>query len=126
MNKELLAKLKQKKEAYRGCKQGWVVRENYRNIAQGSRDEGRKTKALMELNLARDLKDKRKGFHKYTGDKKKTRENVDPLLNALRDQVTQDMEKSEVLNVFASVFTSEIAFQESQREKSRASKINPW
>ena len=32
MNKELLAKLKQKKEAYRGWKQGQVAREEYREI----------------------------------------------------------------------------------------------
>ena len=32
MNKELLAKLKHKKEAYRGWKQGWVTWEEYRKI----------------------------------------------------------------------------------------------
>ena len=33
MNKELLAKVKQKKEAYRGWKQGQVAWEEYREIA---------------------------------------------------------------------------------------------
>ena len=35
----------------------------------------------MELNLARDVKDNKKGFYKYMGDKRKAMENVGPLLN---------------------------------------------
>lgn len=40
-----------------------------RNIVQASSDEVRKAKAQIELNLARDVKDNRKGFYKYTDDK---------------------------------------------------------
>lgn len=48
----------------------------------------------------------------YIGDKKKTRENMDSLLNEIRDLVTQDMEKYAVLNAtFASVFTSRTSLQ---------------
>ena len=57
MNKELLDKLRHKKEAYRGWKQGPVTWEEYRNIFQASRDKVRKTKAQMEL--VRDIKDKK-------------------------------------------------------------------
>jgi len=39
-------------------------------------------------------------------DIRKTRENVDPLHKETGFLVTQDMEKAEVLNDFASVFTS--------------------
>ncbi|KAK4810544.1 hypothetical protein QYF61_004507 [Mycteria americana] len=67
MNKELLAKLKHKKEAYRGWKQGQVTWEQYRDIVRAPRDEVRKAKAQMELNLARDLKENKKGFFKYIG-----------------------------------------------------------
>lgn len=49
-----------------------------------------KDKAQMELNLARDFKDNKKGFYKYIGDKKKTRENMQLLLNETGDLVTQD------------------------------------
>ncbi|KAK4806898.1 hypothetical protein QYF61_012619 [Mycteria americana] len=59
---ELLAKLKHKKEAYRGSKQGRVTWEEYRNIVQASRDEVRKAKAHLELNLANDVKGNKKGF----------------------------------------------------------------
>lgn len=37
MNKDLLAKLRQKKEAYRGWKQGQVAWEGYREIIQTAR-----------------------------------------------------------------------------------------
>lgn len=36
----------------------------------------RKAKAQIELNLARDVKDNKKGFYKYIGDRRKTTENV--------------------------------------------------
>ncbi|KAK4818694.1 hypothetical protein QYF61_017915 [Mycteria americana] len=106
MNKELLDKLKHKKEAYRGCKQGQLAWEEYREIVRAARDQVRKAKALLELNLARDLKGNKKSFYRYVGDKRKTRENVGPLQKETGDLVTWDMEKAEVLNdFFASVFT---------------------
>ncbi|KAK4823706.1 hypothetical protein QYF61_005772 [Mycteria americana] len=76
MSKELLDKLKHKKEAYRG-------------------DQIRKAKALIELNLARDVKGNKKSFYRYVGDKRKTRENVGPLWKETGDLVTWDMEKAE-------------------------------
>ncbi|KFO15066.1 hypothetical protein N312_07407, partial [Balearica regulorum gibbericeps] len=105
MNEELLGKLKHKKEAYRGWKQGQVAWEEYRGIVIVARDQVRKAKALLELNLVRDIKGN-KNFHRYISDKRRTRENVGPLRNETGELVTQDMEKAEVLNdFFASVFT---------------------
>jgi len=54
----------------------------------------------MELNLARDVKVRKKGLCKYIGKKRKTRENVGLLLNQMEDLVAQDMEKAELLNAF--------------------------
>ena len=71
MNKELLAKLKHRKEAYRGGKQGWVNREEYIKTVWACRDEVTKAKAQMELNLSRKVQDNKKGFCKRTGDKRK-------------------------------------------------------
>ncbi|KFV97213.1 hypothetical protein N327_03267, partial [Fulmarus glacialis] len=106
MNKELLDTLKHRKEAYRGWKQGQVAWEEYREIVPAARDQIRKAKVLIELNLARDIKGNKKSFYRYMADKRKTRENVGPLWNKMGDLVTQDMEKVEVLNdFFASVFT---------------------
>ncbi|GAB0180169.1 mitochondrial enolase superfamily member 1 [Grus japonensis] len=105
MNKELLGKVKQKKEAYRGWKQGQVVWEEYRETVRAAREQIRKAKALIEISLARDVKDNKKSFYRYVSDKRRTRENVGPLQNETGDLVTQDMEKAEVLNdFFASVF----------------------
>ncbi|GAB0203869.1 mitochondrial enolase superfamily member 1 [Grus japonensis] len=90
MNKELLGKVKQKKEAYRGWKQGQVAWEEYRET----------------VCVARDVKDNKKSFYRYVSEKRRTRENVGPLRNEMGDLVTQDMEKAEVLNdFFASAFT---------------------
>ncbi|GAB0205472.1 mitochondrial enolase superfamily member 1 [Grus japonensis] len=106
MNKELLGKVKQKKEAFRGWKQGQVAWEEYRETVQAARDQVRKAKALIEISLARDVKDNKKSFYRYASDKRRMRENVGPLRNETGDLVTQDMEKAEVLNdFFASVFT---------------------
>lgn len=48
-----------------------------------------KDKAQMELSLARHVKDNKKGFCKYI-DEKKTRENMQLLLNETGDLVTRD------------------------------------
>ncbi|GAB0178377.1 mitochondrial enolase superfamily member 1 [Grus japonensis] len=106
MNKELLGKVKQKKEAYRGWKQGQVTWEEYRETVRAAREQVRKATALIEISLARDVKDNKKSFYRYISDKRRTRQNVGPLRNETGDLVTQDMEKAEVLNdFFASIFT---------------------
>ncbi|GAB0187691.1 hypothetical protein GRJ2_001234400 [Grus japonensis] len=106
MNKELLGKVEQKKEAYRGWKQGQVAWQEYRETVQAAREQVRKAKALIEISLARDIKGNKKRFYRYVSDKRRMRENVGPLRNETGDLVTQDMEKAEVLNdFFASVFT---------------------
>ena len=79
MNKELLDKFKQKKEACRGWKQGQVTWDKYRETVQADKEKVRKAKNLIEFILARDNKDNKKGFYRYIGDKRKTRENVGHL-----------------------------------------------
>ena len=64
MNKGLLAKLKHKREACREWKQGQVTWEEYGETVQAPRKKVRTAKVQMELNLARDVKDNRKGFYK--------------------------------------------------------------
>ncbi|GAB0204721.1 hypothetical protein GRJ2_002937700 [Grus japonensis] len=88
MKKELLDKLKHKKEAYRGWKQGQVAWEEYRETVRAARDQVRKAKALIEISLARDVKDNKKSFYRYISDKRKMRENVSPLQKETGDLVT--------------------------------------
>ena len=83
----------------------------YREIIRAARDQVKKAKALIELNLARDVKGNKKSFYRYVGDKRKTRENVGPLWKETGDLVSQDM----VLNdFFASVFTSKYSIHTAQ------------
>jgi len=107
MDKQLLDKVKHKKEAYGRWKKGQVAWEEYRETVRAARDHIRKAKALTELNLARDVKGKKKSFYRYAADKRKAREIVSPLRKGTGDLITRDMQEAEVFNnIFASVFTS--------------------
>ena len=67
----------------------------------------RKAKVHLELNLARDVKDSKKGFFKCISSKRKTRKNVGLLLSEAGALVTEDTEKVGLLNTFfVSVFTA--------------------
>jgi len=115
MNKEFLDKLKRRKEAYRGWKQGQVAWEEYRETAQAARDQVRKAKALIELKLARHVKGNKKIFYRYVSDERKARENVGPLWKEMGDVITQERDKAEVMNNFvASVFTGKCSSHTTQ------------
>ena len=99
--------------------------EEYRNTSWTRRDGIRKakaltelTKALTELNLAREAKNNKKGFYRYIGQKRKARESVPPPINEKGELITTNMEKAEVLNnFFASVFAASQASHVSQDPK---------
>jgi len=57
--------LRRKRKVYGMWKERQVTWEEHRNIARACRDTTRKAKVHLELNLARDVKDNRKGFFKY-------------------------------------------------------------
>jgi len=94
MSKELLVELRQKRKVYRMRKDGQATWEEYRNAVRAFREAMRNAKAHLELDLARDVKDNRKGFFKYISSKRMTRENVGPPLNEMGALVTEDMEKA--------------------------------
>ncbi|KFQ65391.1 hypothetical protein N335_01657, partial [Phaethon lepturus] len=107
LSQDLLGKLKGKKEMHKQWKQGhsesW---EEYRNAAQFCRDGVRKAKAQLELNLARDAKNNKKGFYRYVSQKRKGKESISPLMSKTGKLVTTDKEKAEVLSdFFASDFS---------------------
>jgi len=82
---------------------------------QSMQDTMRKAKVHLELNLTRDVKDNKKVFFNYISSKQKTREHVGLLLNEMGVLVTENAEKTELLNAFfASVFSTKTSPQESQ------------
>jgi len=88
LHKELLAEIKWKRKAHEMWKEGQATWEEYRNVVRACRDATRKAKADLELKLARDVKNNKKGFFKYISSKRKTRDNVGPLLNEVGVLVT--------------------------------------
>ena len=89
---------------------GTGILEEYRDAAQWCRDEVRRAKARLELNLARDAKTKKKGFYRCVSQKKEVKESVPPLMSKNYKLASTDEEKAEVLNnFFASVFTGNLS-----------------
>ncbi|KAK4833075.1 hypothetical protein QYF61_027737 [Mycteria americana] len=69
-------------------------------------DGVRKVKVQLELNLARDAKNNKKGFYRYVSQKRKVKESVPQLMKRNGDLVSTDEEKAEVFNnFFSSVFS---------------------
>jgi len=76
LRKEMLVKLRKKRELHRQWKQGLTSWEEYREAARLCRDGVRKAKAQLELNLARGAKNNKKGFYRYVSRKKMVKESI--------------------------------------------------
>ena len=110
LNRDLLVKLKGKRELYRQWKQGQVSWEEYKDAARLCRDEVMRAKVQLELNLASDAENNKKGFYRYINQKRKVKESVPPLMNKNGNLVSTDKEKAEVLNNnFALVFIGNLS-----------------
>jgi len=81
LNKELLAELRWKRKVHGMWKEGQTTWEEYRNVVRACRVAKRKAKVHLELKLARDVKNNKKGFFNYISSKRKARDNLGPLLN---------------------------------------------
>jgi len=107
LNKELPAELRWKRKVHGMWKVGQATWEKYRNVVRACRDATRKAKAHLELKVARDVKNNKKGFFNYISSKRKARDNMGPLLNEVGVLVVENAEMAELLNAFfASVFSS--------------------
>ena len=80
--------------------------EDYKDVVKLCRENIRRAKEQLELNLATAVKDNKKSFCEFINSKRRIRENLPPLLDAEGNVVTKDEEKAEELNAsFASVFS---------------------
>lgn len=102
---------------------GWTVRRNSVNgpswnIETLSNHAGmglRKAKAHLDLKLVREVKGNLKGFCRLFSRKRKTRENMIPLLNGEGDLLTKNAEKDTVLcDFFTLIFVRKVSLQWTQ------------
>ena len=68
------------KDLKKGFVKGCVSWEEYRALVHVCRDRLRKAKVQMEMNLARDVKDNKKGFYRYTGRRRQAKESIPHLM----------------------------------------------
>lgn len=105
---------KPKEKWTRDGNSGQIPIGNDNAVAGGCRDAAGIAKAQFKLKLARNVKNSRKWFFRYTESKWKQKENVGPLLYGRGELVANDAEKAEVLDPsFTSVFTNTVGPQAS-------------
>ena len=95
---------------HRQRKQGQVSWEEYGDIARLCGGGIRKAKVLLELTLARDAKNSKKGFYGCVSQKRKVKERVSPPMYMTGKLVTTEEKVADVHNnFFASVFTGNLS-----------------
>ncbi|KAM6364410.1 uncharacterized protein J5M81_015706 [Pluvialis apricaria] len=120
LNRELWLDLRKKRKTYILWKRGLATYKDYQDVTKLCRGKIRRAKAQSELSLAAAVKDNKKRFFQYINRKRKTRENVGPLMNETGALVVEDTEKAELLNAFFSlVFAAKAVPRESQTLEAR-------
>ena len=83
-----MVRLRDEKEIYRQCKQGWLVWKEYRDA-----DVIRESQRVDRTELG-------EGFYSYGGQKRQAKESVPPLVNVKGELASTNMEKAEVHSEF--------------------------
>ncbi|PKU45859.1 rna-directed dna polymerase from mobile element jockey-like [Limosa lapponica baueri] len=120
LNRGFWLDLREKRKVYDLWKKGLVTYEQYQGVVKIRGGKIRRAKAQADLNLATTVKDNKKSVFQYINKKRKTRENVGPLMNEVGALVVEHTEKAELLNAFfALVFTAKAAPHEFQTLETR-------
>ena len=107
MNRELFLRLQEKKRICLLWKKRQATQGEYKELIRMCRKRIRKAKAQLELNLATRIKWNKKLLYKYINSRRRTKENLRPLLDAAGN-VT-----SEVFNAFfMTVFKSQVSYSQ--------------
>jgi len=107
LNRELWLELRKKGRVYELWEKEQATQEDHKDDVRLHREKIRRPKARLELSLATVVKDNKKWFYRYINNKRRAKENLDPLSDVEGNLVTKDEEKAKVLNAFfASVLSS--------------------
>ncbi|KAK4828384.1 hypothetical protein QYF61_026122 [Mycteria americana] len=90
LNRELWLEIRKKRRVYDLWKKGQATQKDYKDVVRLCRQKIRRAKAQLELNLTTAIKDNKKCFCKYIHNKRRSKENLHPLLGKERGkQVTK-------------------------------------
>lgn len=93
------------------------------DLLKSCRKNLRKAKAQLQLNLATAMRGKKNGFYRYINNKRKAKENVHPLFDAVKNIAVQYAEKGEIFSAFfASIFNNKIHYAEGIQPSDRDGK----
>lgn len=109
---------------------GMGMLAEHRDTAQLCTGGGRNAKAQLELSLAQDANNNKKGFYRYLNQKRKIKESTTSPKNMTGNLVKKGKDKAEVLNnIFASVYTGNLSSHSSRvdelQDRDWKSKVPP-
>ncbi|GAB0179901.1 hypothetical protein GRJ2_000455400 [Grus japonensis] len=107
LNREIFVELMRIKILYDLWKRGQTLQKDYRAVVCICREKTRMAQVQLDLKLASVASDNKKGFFKYVNSKRRSKENIGPILVEVGHLTNRDEEKVEAFNaIFASVFNN--------------------
>ena len=88
LNRNLLLELQRKKKVCGHWKQGQATQKDYRVSISHCRKKICMVKGQLDLKLASTMVDNKKVFRKYANSKRRTKENIGPLLDKVCHRTT--------------------------------------
>lgn len=82
----------------------WAPQGGYRAAVWLCREKPGKAEAQLELTLAKVVSDNKKGIFRYVNSKRKSKENIRPILDEDGQLAIKDEEKAEAFNSFCLSF----------------------